>query len=131
QDSRIRPIHSQLKLRATKNSSAVLLDNQLSVKYRTAPVNSTFVSESSQGNIAMQDELWEIKNNLQLIPLLKNKQILNISWDISLSNRPESLGFFQDSLQNHLNLPIDPGVWSLLRQDVRGRVFQSHVHGYY
>lgn len=131
QDSRIRPIHSQLKLRATKNASSVLLDNQLSVKYRTAPVRSTMVSESSQGNIAMQDELWEIKNNLQLIPLLKNKQILNISWDISLSNRPESLAFFQDSLQNHLNLPIDPGVWSLLRQDVRGRVFQSHVHGYY
>ncbi len=130
-DTRIRPLHTQAAIRATKNAQHLLFDQHLSFKHRSAPVQAGMTTERFIGTQRLQNDYWEIRNALQVIPALSEIKILNLNWDLLASHRPEQLDIRALDDSTSFPLPMDERLWHEIAQRSQTNRLQSHVHGYF
>lgn len=85
------PFLTEFTLTANSNKDSYYFKNDLKLNYRGDRARSSLLSNSQDFTQSLRSRIRDFSNDLQYVPELKNKNILNLGWYSSYYNQPQTL----------------------------------------
>lgn len=89
-----------------KNVEEYYLKNILSFQFNTNPSDALLIQPNSESRQFLEQKIYKLSNDFRYIPLLKNKDVLSITWNLEGSNQPESLRFDDQPVMLNQDLQV-------------------------
>lgn len=85
------PFLTAVTISANSNKDTYYFKNDLRLSYRGDLGRSSLLSNSQDFSQSLRGRMRDFSNDLQYVPELKNKNILNLGWYLSHFNQPQTL----------------------------------------
>lgn len=118
QESKVRQWVGSISLKATKNEDHIYVENAFSLEYENDLSSAAISTNNSLYALSRRHHILGFKNALNYVPVLKNGNILQLSWLMNYGAKPQQLeiepGVFMDYLNDgipyarsiqHVNVP--------------------------
>lgn len=85
------PFLTEVTLSANSNKDTYYFKNDLRLSYRGDMDRSSLLSNSQDFSQSLRSRIRDFSNDLQYVPQLRNKNILNLGWYLNHYNQPQTL----------------------------------------
>ena len=85
------PFLTEITLSANSNKDHYYFKNDLKLNYRGDRTRSSLLSNTQDFDQSLHNRIRDFSNDLQYVPQLRNKNILNLGWNLNYFNQPQTL----------------------------------------